>query len=166
MIPLLAVSRSREIKAEFGHGLEVKRDRHRSVVAAPRPRELTGRFFVQGESQGGELHVTVSPGLVNAQEPLWSGRKLSELALEDMISGPGPYVCVKIRIVDLSSGRSKIESLEIVCSPTFGGRGLEYLHPLAIFTDFGKVAQLAYHDYQHTARALAAGRWAHFLLPA
>lgn len=162
MIPLLTLSRTREIQADFGHGLEVRQDGRHKAVGAPRAREFTGRFHVAGESEGANLKVKVAAGFVNGREATWNGRPLGEMALEDYITGAGPYVCLRITV----DAAGKAESMEAVCSPTIGGRERVWLHPLALFSQYGKVAQLAWHDYKHSARALSGGRWAHFMVAA
>lgn len=157
MMPLVIIRRETNRIASFPEQMKVNSvptmDGIHYGIALEFDTEAAGRFFVSGTAKNGQIDGKISSGLVNGIEPKNGGTEISK---KPEIKGPTPYVCLK-----LSAGDDKAPP-EIVCQATFGTVGNIYYHPLAIFKDTGKIAQLAYADYRWTAKQVG-GKWRHFV---
>jgi hypothetical protein len=117
------------------------------------------------------LIVTVGRGTVNGYEPIVSGRPISGTGADGrLLQGGQPeisgalefdkyyrcYVCIKIK-VDRATGKMASPPAEddltiVISKGTRLGHsyGNEYwLHPIATFSKFGVLAQVAYFDFMH-----------------
>lgn len=160
MMPLVVMRREKNRTASFPEQMKVNsittRDGIHYGVSLEFDSEASGRFFVSGTTKDGEINGKISLGLINGIEPKNGGAIISE---KPEIKGSGPYVCLKLTA---SEGGGNAVGPEIVCQGTYGSSGNIHFHPLAIFKDTGKIAQLAYTDYRWTARKVD-GKWQHYV---
>jgi hypothetical protein len=124
--------------------------------------------FSQSKSSR-RISISVGRGTVNGYEPIINGSPVSGIGADGKMMKGGPptlsadaefdkygrcYVCIKVK-VDPKTGNMKTPpteddlSIKITSKPKLEEDESYWLHPIAVFTEDGRMGQVAYFDYLH-----------------
>jgi len=173
MLPLITLRKQKNLTADFGDYFNVSTYKSHSGIVysalGPPEFEPKGRFFVSANTDNGELDGYISIGYVNGLEPENDGQRIS---INSKINGMLPgYVCLKLKAPfgggRPASGGEPATCGEVVVQGTFGVDGEYYFHPIAKFTQNGKVAQCVNSDIFYKAyRKNPSLTWIHTITAA
>lgn len=180
MIPFFLLPRkAKQIHVDAGEGVAVRKISGRNLLSIRRrPRELfEGSWWVTLN----DGKVAVGRGYVNGMEPTIGGVPIGGVmpdgtsVAQPLInhSGGVAYVCLRIT-PDAATGKIQAESDPRLTSDVtveIGGAagqgraaGASWFYPLAIISEFGKIAQLAYFDISYKAyKKRGEEEWLHRL---
>lgn len=186
MTPLLIIrKKAKPVAVDVGPGLSMGRLRDSVTISlSKRRRGYKGAWYVGGEVEKDNVRVQLALGFVNLVEAKINGVLMSGIDAEgNPVPGGRPwlegrpkyasnglgYVCVSVRVrekdEDDKIGELVEDELEVVLSDKFGADGDKWLQPLAAYDESGAIHQLAYFDYNHSARKDDGGEWVHQIVP-
>lgn len=173
MIPLLLIPRpAKPVHVDAGTGMAVRKVAGRHLLSLRRQRgeRFEGSWWVTVDSSGPALKITVDRGYVNSLEPTIGGVPIGGVMPDGepaaggqpslTYSGGMAWVCLKItpdaagKINAKSSAEPKLTedvTVEIVGPISGKSAGRSWYYPLALLSQYGKVAQMAFFDISYKA---------------